>query len=140
MKRKMLFLLLSIGLLILTVVLTSGCGMFGEKYKRVKDLEYTVLDSVEVPEEMLQQIELQKEKEFMLTYSDGEYLYIARGYGEQETCGYSIQVENLYLSEKVLYFEGKLVGPEKGEKVERKLSFPYIVVKTEYVEKPIVYE
>ena len=40
-------------------------------------------------------MEEKKEKEFQLSYENGEDLYLAKGYGRQMSGGYSIQVEEL---------------------------------------------
>jgi hypothetical protein len=74
-----------------------------------------------------------------MTYSDGEYLYIARGYGEQETGGYSITVQELYLTEDAVVFSGALYGPQNGEQVTQSKSYPYIVIKLELLELPVTF-
>ncbi len=77
---------------------------------------------------------------FKLTYSDGQGLYIVQGYGEQETGGYSIAVRQLYLTEDSIVFDAELIGPEKGEDGGTEKSYPYIVVKTELLENPVVFQ
>ena len=72
-------------------MLLSGC-VRKECEEKVKDLEFTVTKEEELPEALRQQIEEKKEGDFRFTYSDNEYLYVARGYGIQETGGYSISV------------------------------------------------
>ena len=67
-------------------------------------------------------------------------LYIVRGFGMQETGGYSIQVQNLYLAQNAIYFEADLIGPENGAEAEKAVSYPYIVVKTERLEENVVFE
>ena len=47
--------------------------------------------------------EERKAENFKLTYSDKQYLYICIGYGEQETGGYSIAVNELYLTDNAIY-------------------------------------
>lgn len=83
--------------LFLSAVLMAGCG--GEKEEaKVRDLEFTVVGQNEVPQELQEIIEQKKKEPFRLTYSGGEDLYIAAGYGEQKTGGYSIAVPELYLT------------------------------------------
>lgn len=68
--------------LFLSAVLMAGCG--GEKEEaKVRDLEFTVVGQNEVPRELQEIIEQKKKEPFRLTYSGGEDLYIAAGYGEQ---------------------------------------------------------
>lgn len=73
-------------------------------------------------------------------YEEGEYLYIVRGYGEQETGGYSIQVEHLYLTKNAVVFGTDLIGPSKGDTINPSPSFPYIVLKAEIKDKNVIFE
>ena len=61
-----------------------------------------------------------------LTYKDDEYLYIAEGFGTKETGGYSITVNQFYVKDKAMYFDTRLIAPDKGEKVSNQASYPYI--------------
>ena len=61
-----------------------------------------MLEEEAVPEELKQEIEERKEMDFKLTYEDNGKLYIARGYGEKETGGYSISVKDVYLTQNAL--------------------------------------
>ena len=63
-----------------------------------------------------------------------------RGYGEQATGGYSIQIKELYLSNNAAFFQTELIGPRKGETITKSPSYPYIVVVTEKVDKNLVFE
>ena len=58
----------------------------------------------------------------------------------QETGGYSIQMQELYLAENAIYFAADLIGPENGQDVEKTVSYPYIAVKTERLEENVVFE
>ncbi|MEW4412605.1 protease complex subunit PrcB family protein [Clostridium sp. AN503] len=62
------------------------------------------------------------------------------GYGEQPTGGYSISVNELYLTENSIVIDTELKGPEKGEEVGVEKSYPYIVVQTEYLENPVIFQ
>lgn len=75
-----------------------------------------------------------------LTYSNSEYLYIVAGYGEQRSGGYSITVDELYLTENSIYIKTTLIGPGADEKVTQAATWPYVVVKTELREEPVVFE
>ena len=72
--------------LLLVSVLLSGCTIL-QSQKKVQDLEFTVVRPEEIPETLKSRIESKLEEKFTLTYRDSEYLYIARGYGQQETGG-----------------------------------------------------
>lgn len=117
-----------------------GCGMERAAVKKVKDIEFTVIEQSEIPQELLNTIEEKKKDGFKLTYEDGKNMYLAVGYGEQKTGGYSISVDECYLAENAIYFGTTLTGPEKGEKVNEVSSYPYIVIKTEYIDEPVVFE
>ena len=75
-----------------------------------------------------------------MTYADNGSLYIAVGYGEQPTSGYSIEVKELYETENAIYIHTNLIGPAKDEKIVERKTYPYIVVKLEFVDKNVVFE
>lgn len=127
-----------IGLFLLLLGLVS-CGFEKNNMTKIRDLEYTVLEDEEVPEEFLLQIQGAKAGEFKLTYTANGYLYIARGYGMQDTGGYSIQMEELYLAENAVYFDAILLGPEQADATGT-VSYPYIVIKTEAIDRNVVFE
>lgn len=127
-------------LVLLFAFLFSGCGIEETDAKKLKDLPYDVLESKEIPEEFSTIIEEKKENIFKLTYTDKEYLYIAEGYGVQETGGYSISVNECYLTKNAIYFDTTLIGPSKGEKINQVKSYPYIVIRTKYLEKNVVFK
>lgn len=132
------FLAILLGILLL--VTAAGCETAEEKTEEIRDLEYTVVKEEDIPEALKTQIEEKKTERFKLTYQDGEYLYIASGYGKQETGGYSIEMEELFLSSNSVHFSTQLLGPKKGERVVKEASYPYIVIKLETVEEPVVFE
>ena len=98
------------------------------------------LEKIELPEELKTEIEARKAEDFKMTYLLDDALYIVHGFGMQETGGYIIQVQALYLAENAIYFETDLIGPENGAKVEKCVSYPYIVVKTERLTENVVFE
>ena len=85
-------------------------------------------------------MEEKRKGEFKLTYEEEGQLYLCIGYGEQKTSGYSIAVNELYLSENAIYFDTSLIGPSKEEQVAESVSYPCLVVRTEYVDKPVVFQ
>lgn len=130
------------GLLLSIILLLGlvGCGVEDTDPEKLKDLEFTVVEDSDVPEELLNIIEEKKVNEFKLTYEDTGYLYIIVGYGEQVTGGYSIAVNELYLSTNAIYVDTNLIGPAKGEKIAETPSYPYIVLKLEYLDKSVVFQ
>lgn len=118
----------------------AGCGIEDTNGSKIEDVEFTVLEEEAVPEELKQEIEERKEMDFKLTYEDNGRLYIARGYGEKETGGYSISVKDVYLTQNALCFVTTLIGPGENETVAKAPSFPYIVVEVTKCDKNVVFE
>ena len=85
-------------------------------------------------------IEQKKEKSFKFTYEDGQYLYICVGYGKQETGGYSITVNELYLTENAIYVDTNLLGPAADTEKIAAETYPYVVLKTEYLDRNVVFD
>ena len=131
MKKKMM-----LGIVMITL-LVYGCGSTEAK---VKNLELVVLTDDQIPEVLSEAINERKEEVFKISYKDGEFLYISMGYGRQATGGYSVSVGELYLTENAVYFDTTLLGPAPGEPAASGESYPYIVIKTEQVDKPVVFE
>lgn len=134
MLKRTLFAFFAISILFVA----GGCNR--SKTEKIRDISYTVVKTEDIPQELLTQIQEKKEARFKLTYDDGEYLYIASGYGQQETGGYSITVKELYLAENAIYFLTELYGPQKGDSLHEAPSYPYIVVKTESIDKSVVFK
>lgn len=126
-------------MLCMLLCLLTACSYQKESIQKVSDLDFTALREEEIPQELKAIIEDKKENEFHVTYED-EALYIAVGYGKQESGGYSIEASELYLGENTIYFRTKLIGPQKEEVVDATASYPYLVIKTEYREERVVFE
>lgn len=124
----------------IVTVLVCGCSVEKTKTEKIKDLEFTVVPEEEIPEELSEKIKEQQEGVFKFTYADKGYLYIAQGYGEQETSGYSIVADHLYETENAIYVHTMLLGPPKEETVSEKPTYPYIVLKLEFIDKTVVFE
>lgn len=118
----------------------SGCSMQTNEREKVRDLEYNILKEQEIPADLSRILEEKRQEAFKLTFEEEGALYLCVGYGEQETGGYSIAVKELYLSENAIYFDTNLIGPAKEEKVIETASYPFLVIKTEPVDKPVVFQ
>ena len=125
---------------VLMVRLLTGCSVEKENQDKVRDLESTIVGETDLPEELRNLVEEKKVAPFKLTYSNDQGLYIVVGYGEQATGGYSISVNELYLTENSIVIDTELKGPEKGETVGVEKSYPYIAVQTEYLENPVIFQ
>lgn len=116
------------------LLLMSGCSTIDPEDER-KPVDYTVADIQEIPEELLELIEQNKMNEMRFSYTEGENLYLVRGYGEQTTGGYSICVTECTEDDTALWLDTRLLGPEKKEKLPKEPSYPYLVIKMELREK-----
>ncbi len=127
---------------IIVLCLFTGCAKAKDPLEKIKDLEFTVLAEDNVPEELKKAIEEKKMNAFKVTYQDNGFLYICVGYGEQVSGGFSITVNDLYLTENAIYVDTTLIGPDPADAAPKKntQSYPYIVIKTEFVDKPVVFK
>lgn len=126
--------------LIALVVVFSGCGLLNMEKVKLRDLEFVIVSDELIPAELKTIIDERKQEEFKLTFADADALYICVGYGQQKTGGFSITVDELYLTEKAIYAETTLLGPDGSEKVSKAPSYPYIVIKTEALDETVVCE
>ncbi len=134
MKNRLMTALLCLAL----VSALGGCGKAEEgKEERGKNWDYTVVTTADCPADFLTEITKKKLNEFQMTYEDGENLYMAVGYGEQATGGYSIRVQGLYEKGDGLCLETSLIGPGEDVVVSNQPSYPYIVIKTELTDKKV---
>ena len=118
----------------------TACSVEKDELEKVRDLEFTVVGEADLPEELKNVIGEKKTAPFKLTYTDDQNLYIVVGYGEQESGGYSIAVKELYLTENAIVADTELIGPQSGEETGVEKSYPYVVVKTEYLEHPVIFQ
>lgn len=125
MKRKRALCLL----LVFLAAFFAGCGEKVNKPEKIKDVEYTVQEESQVPEELLAKMKEKQKEPFQMTYATDGYLYIAKGYGAQATSGYSVRVLELYEAAEGIVFSAELLGPGKEEPVLQVETYPYVVVK-----------
>ena len=139
MKRIKMFLTV-----IAVTTLLSGCSFGTIEEQKTGDVTYEIVKKEEIPEQLKEEIKEAGKKEMWISYADtgneGRYLYIVRGYGRQETTGYSIEVNECYETEHTVVVRTTLLGPQKKEKTHKKKPYPYIVIKIPYTDKQIIYE
>lgn len=116
--------------------LSFGCT--SKKEERLQEIDFTVVDDDEIPEELKTIIDQKKTGEFKLTYADQDELYIVVGYGKQLTGGYSIQFPDVYLTKENIVVTSVLLGPEGEEPAN--ISYPYAVIKIEYRPEPVLFQ
>lgn len=114
-----------------------GCAAQDDTEAKLRDLEFTVVAEDEIPKALVEVMEQKKTSPFQISYTLGENLYLAVGYGEQQTGGYSISVDELYETENHIVADTTLIGPTPDEQVVQSITYPYIVIKTELVDKNV---
>ena len=130
-----------LAILCISIIVTFiGCSGGKRNTEKLRDIDFTVIKDEDIPKEFLSQIQEKEKTPMKLTYADQGVLYIAVGYGEQEVSGYSIEVQELYETENAIYIHTNLIGPSKEEKIVERKTYPYIVVKLEFIDKNVVFE
>ena len=109
----------------------TGCRIVDVSEGEAKEVEYTVLGSDEIPEEVEKVLEEQGQEPFALAYESGGFLYLMKGYGRQNSGGYSIRVDSLYATGEVIHLQTTLEGPATREEQKGDGSCPSIVLKPE---------
>ncbi|MDE7477595.1 MAG: protease complex subunit PrcB family protein [Lachnospiraceae bacterium] len=128
-KRMIAFTVLAVVL----ALATFGCAMKDAEEDKLKDIEFTVVGEDQQPDSLKDIIAEKSTDPFQISYTLGDELYIAIGYGQQPSGGYSICVNAFYETEDSLVIDTTLIGPGKAENVTNTPTKPYIVVKTENI-------
>ena len=122
------------------LIFLTGCEMKQGGDAAKTEVEFTVAAPDEIPEELAEIIEENKQGEIKLSYEDQGYTYLVRGYGQQKTGGYSIAVNEVYLSEDGLHVDTSLIGPPKDQEIRDEASYPYLALKIEAQEAEIFFD
>lgn len=133
MKALLFFIIIVLAFLLAFTACDKEQASSGE----LQDLEFSIASEQELPDNLRTIIEQRKEQPFQLTYTTSDALYLVKGYGVQDTGGYSIQVRSLCRDDVCIYFDPVLVGPSEQDRVSNTPSYPYIVVKTAPLELPV---
>lgn len=113
------------------VFCTLGCSKEeAAEEDKIEDIDFTVVGEDQQPDSLKDIITEKYADAFQISYTLGEDLYIAIGYGEQPSGGYSISVNAFYETQDTLVIDTTLIGPGKAENVTKTPTRPYIVVKT----------
>ena len=107
--------------MLLTVIavttLLSGCSFGTIEEQKTGDVTYEIVKKEEIPEQLKEEIKEAGKKEMWISYADTgkeeTYLYVVRGYGTQQTTGYSIEVNACYETVDTVVIRTTLQGPEK---------------------------
>lgn len=137
MKTKNIIGRLLLFFAVLPLCMAMGCGGEKEEYTKTGDVDFTVVEEADVPAELMDVINEKKSEGFQLSYLAEEALYLAKGYGEQPSGGYSIAVDELFQAKEGICLKTTLIGPAADEKVTTAVTYPYIVIKLQKVEAEI---
>lgn len=137
-KRRITILFLSVAVL-MTSALVMGCKITDINSDKVSELDFTVVEDKDLPVELKKLIDSKKENTLRMTYTTKDYTYIVVGYGTQETSGYSIKVNDLYLGKNAVYVDVSLMGPAADETVSETKTMPYIVLKIEKRDETVIF-
>ena len=136
--RKHMFLNITVVVaLMLAISFCMACS--GGQADNHEKIDYTVVENEDLPIELKKLID-NKQSTLRLTYTTKDYTYIVAGYGTKETSGYSIRLDDLYVSGNALYADFKLIGPAEGEQVNEVSTTPYIVLKYEKRDESVVFK
>lgn len=124
---------------VLVSVGMTGCSMTDVNSDKVSELDFTVVEDKDLPTELKKLIDEKKENTLRMTYTTKDYTYMVIGYGTQETSGYSIRVNDVYLGKNAVYADVSLIGPAAGEEVTEMPTTPYIVIKVEKREESVIF-
>ena len=134
-KRRVIAGILLAIFLISTIFWLIGCNSEAE----TENLDFTVCEDGRLPAELVRIIEEKKAEPFKLTFTTREYMYIVVGYGAQPRGGCSVTVEALYKTDDAVCIDTNLVGTEDSEIKIDGMSYPYVAVKCENQDLPVVY-
>lgn len=134
------FILLLCSCLLGSSLLLAGCaaGDTGDPDKT--EIEFTLVEVEDIPEELLEVINENKMNEIKMSYEDAGYTYLVRGYGEQKSGGYSIAVNSIYSTGEGIHMDTSLIGPAHDKKLQDDPSYPYVVTKIQGQDHEVVFD
>ena len=125
-------------LLLLMMVISCGEKPTPKRtYESMQDAVYEIVSGSNVPHKVNEKIFKERDKGFGFSYRDNEGMYIAFGFGRQNTGGFSIQLAAVKENEDEILIEAKLIAPAPEEVVSTSPSYPYMILKMEDTEKNV---
>lgn len=122
----------------LVVIVLMGCNVVEDRTQKIRDIPFTVVPESEIPKVLAEKIQQNLSIPFKMSYVDGEDMYICIGYGAMQSGGYSVTVDELFLTANAIYVDTTLLVPE--ERTEGITTYPYVCIKMEYIDKRVVFE
>lgn len=122
---------------IILCMILAGCIKKDEKGQKHK-VVYAVCKRSVIPVQLGNLIDEQKKEAFHFTYTTGDFTYYVIGYGRQTGRGYKIKVREFTADQTHIYIDTILTGVTKEHQNEGK-SYPYIVLKSQFYEKDVIF-
>lgn len=133
MNRRIWILILGIILCVIQI----GCIKKDEQGQKQK-VVYVVCRRSVIPVQLGKLIDEQKNEAFHFTYTTGDFIYYVIGYGKQSGRGYKIKVREFSADQTHIYIDTILTGVTKEHQIHGK-SYPYIVLKSQFYEKDVIF-
>lgn len=133
MKRK-------IGYVFFCIILccmNTGCIKKDQQGQR-ENVVYVICKRNVVPTQLGKLIDEQKMEAFHFTYTTGDFTYYVVGYGRQPGSGYKIKVKEFRADKTHIYLDTTLEGITKEHQRTGK-SYPYIILKSQFYEKDVIF-
>lgn len=133
MKRK-------IGYVFFCIILccmNTGCIKKDQQGQR-ENVVYVICKRNVIPTQLGKLIDEQKMEPFHFTYTTGDFTYYVVGYGRQPGSGYKIKVKEFSADQEHIYLDTTLEGVTKEhQRIGR--SYPYIILKSQFYEKDVIF-
>lgn len=133
MKRIAFFIILWISL----SAVQTGCVQQEERGQREK-VVYAICKRSVIPTQLGTLIDEQKKNPFHFTYTTGDFTYYIIGYGRQSGRGYKINVKKFTADRTHIYIDTTLTGVTKEHQRDG-TSYPYIILKSQFYEKDVIF-
>ena len=112
------------GILILVVLsVLPGCVTQYDGVKKIRDLDFTVTDEEDAPEELRTMIDGAREEPYRLIFAEQGLLWIAEGYGKD-----------------AVHIRTRLLGPGAREEIRGVPTYPCVIVQMESIEKDVLFD
>ena len=118
-------------------MILTGCIKKDERGQKQK-VVYVVCRRSVIPVQLGKLIDEQKREAFHFTYTTGGFTYYVIGYGRQPGSGYKIKVKEFTQDQSHIYIDTTLIGVTKEHQKHGK-SYPYIVLKSQFYEKDVIF-
>lgn len=137
MRHKKFSIILYFLLCIILCSILTGCLKKDQERQR-KKVVYVICKRNVIPTHLGELIDEQKKEPFHFTYTTGEFTYYVVGYGRQSGRGYQIKVNEFCADDTHIYIDTTLKGVTK-EHQKKGTSYPYIVLKSQFYEKEVIF-